>query len=229
MPKKFTISNIFDSISKLMSNDEDIPAGKHKENPQQRAHRLEIENAVTVLAAEVIRCNKNFSPETEKYVRDFYSLQFDNKGVNEKIKDIYKYLESGTEPYIKIACKALNLLTTHDSRITILKFLFGVAASDDFLNAKETRTIQRLAKYLTISDKDFKDIRLAFVADNNPYKILGIEEGVAFDAVKIAYRKMILKHHPDKKAADITEEEATLKFKEVQRAFEVIKGELGVE
>jgi DnaJ like chaperone protein len=229
VPKKFTISNLFDSIAKMMSNEEDMPGGKQKENPQQRAHRLEIESAVTVLAAEVIRCNKNFSPETEKYIRDFYSLQFDNAGVNTKIKDIYKYLESGTEPYIKIACKALNLLTTHESRITILKFLFGVAASDDFLNAKETRAIQRLSKYLTISDKDFKEIKLAFVADNNPYKVLGIEEGVAFEAVKTAYRKMILKHHPDKKAADISEEEATLKFKEIQKAFEVIKGEMGVE
>ena len=32
----------------------------------------------------------------------------------------------------------------------------------------------------------------------NPYKILGVEEGVEMSAVKKAYRKLSLKYHPDK-------------------------------
>lgn len=32
--------------------------------------------------------------------------------------------------------------------------------------------------------------------------------GASFTEVKTAYRKMILKHHPDKRAEDVTEHEA---------------------
>jgi DnaJ like chaperone protein len=129
----------------------------------------------------------------------------------------------GTEPLLKIACKELKMLTTHDSRLSILQFLFGVADADDFINPKELRCLNRIATYLGISDKDFKELKLAFISENNPYKILGIEEEATLEQVKAAYRKMVLKFHPDKRGADVSTEEANVKFLQVQRAFGIIK------
>ena len=43
---------------------------------------------------------------------------------------------------------------------------------------------------------------------------------------KVAYRKMVLKFHPDKREDDVSEEEASLKFREIKRAFETIKKQL---
>jgi DnaJ like chaperone protein len=115
------------------------------------------------------------------------------------------------------------MLTTHDSRLSILQFLFGVADADDFINPKELRCLNRIATYLGISDKDFKELKLAFISENNPYKILGIEEEATLEQVKAAYRKMVLKFHPDKRGADVSTEEANVKFLQVQRAFGIIK------
>jgi DnaJ like chaperone protein len=192
-----------------------------KLSPQQKAHQQEIENAILVLAAEVLRCDKNLNEETERFIQQFMDKQF---GVGKhRIKSVANHLEIGTEPFTKIACKELKMLTTHDSRLSITTFLFGVASADDFVNAKELRILQRIAGYLGISDKDFKQLKHTALAGNNPYYALGVEEEVSWEELKAAYRKMVLKFHPDKRADNVSEEEASLKFREIKRAFELLK------
>ena len=222
MANRFSFNNLIDSISKMIS-EEGVVEKKQKKTPTQKAHDDEIQNAILVLAADVIRCNRNYTAETEKFIYDFLVKQFGAVGVKHKISSIAEHLDVGTEPLTKISCKELKMLTTHDSRMTIIEFLFGVAVADDFVNAKETRCIHRIATYLGISDKDFKELREHFISENNPFKILGIEEGASFEQVRVAYRKMVLKFHPDKRKSHITETEASLKFREIQRAFETIK------
>jgi len=51
------------------------------------------------------------------------------------------------------------------------------------------------------------------------YEILGLEKGAGDEEIKKAYRKMAVKHHPDKNAGDKTAEE---KFKEIGEAYEVL-------
>ena len=224
MPK-FSFNNLINSISKLIS--EDQVSEQPKRNPQQAAHEVEIQNAILVLAAEVIRCNRNYTSGTEDFVHRFFEKQFAGKGAKHRIKAINDHLEMGTEPLLKISCKELKMLTTYDSRVSITQFLFGVADADDFVNPRELRCINRIATYLGLSAKDFKEIKEAFIRQNNPYKLLGIDEEATFDQVKVAYRKMVLKHHPDKREAHVNEDEANTKFREIQRAFELIKTQRG--
>lgn len=51
------------------------------------------------------------------------------------------------------------------------------------------------------------------------YEILGISKGAGKDEIKKAYRKMAIKHHPDKNPDD---PEAETKFKEAAEAYEVL-------
>ncbi len=226
MAGKFSFDRLLGSISKMISEEEEL-SGKQKKSPQQKGHDEEIQNSILVLAAEVIRRDRNYTSATEKFIRDFLTRQFGANGLARRMKAIDGHLDTGTEPFVRIACKELKMLTTHDSRLNIVHFLFGVAAADDFVNAKETRCINRIAGYLGVNDKDFKEIRHTFLQDNNPYKILGIEEEATTEQVRIAYRKMVLKFHPDKRETNVTEEEASLKFREIQRAFETIKKQRG--
>jgi len=222
---KFSINNLVNSISKLISEEEVIE--KRHQNPQKAAHEIEIQNAILILAAEVIRCNKNYTESTEQFILQFFIKQFGERGAKQRIKSVTNHLDSATEPLLKIACKELKMLTTHDSRLSIIQFLFGVADADDFVNPKELRCLNRLATYLGISDKDFKELKQAFISENNPYKILGIEEEASIEQIKTAYRKMVLKYHPDKRDASVTAEDANAKFLQVQRAFELIKTQRG--
>lgn len=220
MAEKFSLNGLIKTLSKIIS-EEKKEANKH--NPRQQAHQLEIENAVLVLAAEVIRCHRNYSGESQEFIRQFISKQFGGTGIDQRVEIIYSHLETGTEPYTKIACKELVMLTTAESRHTLVQFLFGVAAADDFVTAKETRCIQRIAGYLKINETDFRELKNNFISKNNPYHVLGIENDSSLAQAKTAYRKMVLKFHPDKKEEGTSDREAELKFREIQRAFDTIK------
>lgn len=216
MASRFSFNNILHSFSKIVSEEE---TADKKISPQQKAHQQEIENSVLVLAAEVIRCDKNFTSDTEKFILEYLSLQFGSHKKAHRINVLNSHIESGTEPFTKIACKELKMLTTYDSRISILNFLFGIASADDFVNAKEARCIHRLSTYLGISEKDFKLLKENFLNQNSPYQILGVEEGASLTEIKTAYRKLVLKFHPDKNKSG---EEAEKKFREIQRAFDML-------
>ena len=223
MGDKFSFKNIFGSISRLMAED---AADSHKprgKSPGQKLHEDEIQNAILVLAAAVVRCDKNYTTGTEKFIRDFLARQFGTTGLTVRMRAVPSHIDIGTEPFTRISCKELKMLTTHDSRISIVHFLFGVAAADDFANAKEIRAIHRIAGYLGVSDKDFKEIKEHFIQENNPYKLLEIELDATSEQVRVAYRKMVLKYHPDKRAANVSEEEASMKFLAIKRAYELIK------
>jgi molecular chaperone DnaJ len=51
------------------------------------------------------------------------------------------------------------------------------------------------------------------------YEVLGVARGAEADEIKKAYRKLAVKHHPDKNPGDKTAEE---KFKELSEAYEVL-------
>ncbi|MCT6882034.1 MAG: DnaJ domain-containing protein, partial [Snodgrassella alvi] len=51
------------------------------------------------------------------------------------------------------------------------------------------------------------------------YEVLGISRTAGDEEVKKAYRKLAMKYHPDRNQGDKSAEE---KFKEVQRAYEVL-------
>ncbi|KAF2621636.1 DnaJ-domain-containing protein [Macroventuria anomochaeta] len=55
----------------------------------------------------------------------------------------------------------------------------------------------------------------------DPYEVLGLEHEATADDVKKAYRKMALKHHPDK-AAEGEKEAANKKFQEIAFAYAIL-------
>src|SRR4029453_7095447 len=51
------------------------------------------------------------------------------------------------------------------------------------------------------------------------YNVLGVERGASEEELKKAYRKLAMKHHPDRNPDDKT---AEAKFKEAKEAYEVL-------
>ncbi len=57
-------------------------------------------------------------------------------------------------------------------------------------------------------------------AYQNPYTVLGVEKTATDDEIKSAYRKLAMKHHPDRNPDDAVAEE---KFKEVSEAYATLR------
>ncbi|MBT3346339.1 MAG: molecular chaperone DnaJ [Gemmatimonadetes bacterium] len=60
------------------------------------------------------------------------------------------------------------------------------------------------------------------MAKRDYYEVLGLEKGADQDQIKSAYRKLALKHHPDRNAGD---SEAESMFKEASEAYEILSDE----
>ena len=58
------------------------------------------------------------------------------------------------------------------------------------------------------------------VAKKDYYEVLGIAKGASADEVKQAFRRLALKHHPDRNPSN--KKEAEEKFKEISEAYEVL-------
>lgn len=202
-----------------MVSEEDVAEKKDAKNPVQKAHDEEIQNVILVLAAAVIRCNRNYTGDTEHFIHRFMAKHFGQAGLKQRMESVYQHIDSGTEPFTRIACKELNILATYESKISIVNFLFGVADADEHVNAKEIRVISKIAGYLGISAAEFTELKQNFVGRNNPYFILGIEEGASPEQVKHAYRELTLKYHPDK----TKEKDGGAKFRQIKKAYDTIK------
>ena len=60
------------------------------------------------------------------------------------------------------------------------------------------------------------------MAKRDLYEVLGVAKDASADDIKKAYRKLAMKHHPDRNPDDKSAEE---KFKEVQAAYEILSDE----
>uniref|UniRef100_H3DPS2 DnaJ (Hsp40) homolog, subfamily C, member 5 gamma b n=1 Tax=Tetraodon nigroviridis TaxID=99883 RepID=H3DPS2_TETNG len=72
-----------------------------------------------------------------------------------------------------------------------------------------------------MEDPDRPQRRLSTAGDSL-YKVLGLEKGASPDEIKKAYRKLALRHHPDKNPDN---PEAAEKFKEINNANSILNDE----
>jgi len=58
------------------------------------------------------------------------------------------------------------------------------------------------------------------MAKRDYYEVLGVSKSATADEIKKAYRRLAMKHHPDRNAEDTSAED---RFKEAKEAYEVLK------
>ena len=188
-----------------------------------------FEISLLILSSVVIKADGKVLKSELNYVKKFFTNTFGAKKSNEYFKMFNNLNKQDLDSKLRQVCLQLNGNINHSSRLEIIHFLFGVAASDNEIHSKEIDTIKRIATYMNINSYDFESIKSMLIKNGsgnseNWYKILGLTKDANDVDIKKAYRKMAIKYHPDK-LVGVSEDIKNLaeeKFLAVKEAYEQI-------
>ena len=237
----FALGSLFDNSSNVSQYNEEFANRQKSHSQQQQTQGGDFGMSMVILSAAVMKADNRVMKSELEFVKSYLVQQFGTNQAKELTRALKEVLKH--EVSVRQVCLQIRANMSHAMRLQLLHYLFGVAYADANVDRSELTTLNTIARYLGISQKDFYSIHAMFgSAGSNErpgtsklglsasYKILEISSSVADDEVKKAYRKMAKKYHPDKVAALGPEFQnaAKEKFQKVQQAYEEVKKARGM-
>ncbi len=186
----------------------------------------EFEVNLIVLASHLIKIDGKIARAEVSFLNAFLNSYFNPAFSIERTHIIEHCLAQDYD--LDAACHSIRTHTPHATRIQIVHLLFDIAMSDGTFSDREGYFIFRISGYLNINDIDFKKIQTEHLIQNpSVYDLLGVRSTASMSEVRTAYRKLVLKYHPDrnKDASEREKKRLSEKFQQIQEAYEKIKSE----
>lgn len=190
--------------------------------------------SLLVLASYIIKADGKVMHSEMEFVRSFLRRNFGEVAVQQGEQILLRLFERqkqmGTLAFkntISEACAEIEQNMDYSQRLQLVNFLVMIAQADGNVPQSEIDALKFVAANLGISADDLASmLNLSSGATNldAAYKVLGITADATDDEVKAAYRRMALKHHPDRVAAlgEDVRKAAEKKFQEINAAKETI-------
>ena len=193
--------------------------------------------SMLVLSSYIIKADGKIMHSEMEYVRNFLRNNFGEQAVRQGEDILLKLFEmqkqqgaTAFKEMIRKSCVEISFHMNTGQRLQLLNYLIIIAKVDGVVSPEEVLALKEVADYLGLSAQDV-DSMLNMGATSNQqggldeaYKVLGISPNATDDEVKAAYRKMALKHHPDRVSTlgDDVRKAAERKFQEINNAKERI-------
>ena len=220
----FAVGSMFDKASVAT-----VAQEAHTSRYRHHTTSDDFSMSLLVLSAAVMKADGKVLRSELEYVKKFFNQQFGARYTAAQMKVLQELLKK--EIPVRQVCEQIRYNMEHPLRLQLLHYLYGISKADGHVDKKEVQVIEQIAYYLGISAKDMGSIKAMFYKETaSSYKILEIEKSATDDELKKAYRRMAVKHHPDK-VSHLGEEfrkAAKEKFLKVQEAYESIKKERGL-
>jgi len=195
----------------------------------QGTARGDFAMSLLVLFAAVMKADGKVVKSELDYVRSYFLAQFGVEETNRLILILREVLNQ--EINLQDISIQVGHFMDYPSRLQLLHYLFGIAASDRQFDKSEENVIATIATYMGVDPSDFASIRAMFVKNiNNTYDILELTPDATNEEVKKAYRRLAIQYHPDKVAhlGEDIKKAATEKFQTLNTAYEEIKKQRGM-
>ena len=193
--------------------------------------------SMLVLSSYIIKADGKIMHSEMEFVRQFLRQNFGEQAVNQgqeillKLFEVQKQL--GGQEFRKTihqSCTEIKHYMDVSQRLQLLNYLVIIAKVDGYVSPEEIKALKEVARHLGLTAKDVDsmlNMESGARADSNiedAYKVLGISPTATDDEVKAAYRKMALKHHPDRVATlgEDIRKAAEKKFQDINDAKERI-------
>ncbi|MCR5076592.1 MAG: DnaJ domain-containing protein [Prevotella sp.] len=193
--------------------------------------------SMLVLSSYIIKADGRVMHSEMEFVRQFLRQNFGEQAVSQGESILLKLFEMQKQqgPYqfketIRKSCVEITFHMNDGQRLQLLNYLVIIAKVDGNVSPEEVAALKEVARYLQFSEQDVESmLNLESGAKTtgdieDAYKVLGISSSATDDEVKAAYRKMALKHHPDRVATlgEDVRKAAEKKFQEINDAKERI-------
>ena len=198
--------------------------------------------SMLVMASYIIRADGKVMHSEMECVRSFLRSNFGEQAVTEGNQILLNLFEERKrmEQTDKMAFRnmiydcgaqiAANM--SYEQRLQLLNFLVMIAKSDGNVCDAEIQALREVAAAMQMSTDEI-DSMLNLTGDSleDAYKVLEVSPTATDQEVRAAYRKLVLKHHPDKVAAlgEDIRKAAEVKMQQINAAKERIYAARGMK
>lgn len=191
--------------------------------------------SLLVMASYVIRADRKIMHSEMEFVRQFLRTRFGEGAVIEgeqillhlfeEAKKMDAAVPGGYKKTITDCGAQIAANMSYEQRIQLLSFLVQIAQSDGHICSDEVTALRDIALAMGLSTQEL-DSLLHLRGDSleEAYLVLEITPSATDEEVKAAYRRLALKHHPDRVAAlgEDVRRAAEEKFQQINNAKEKI-------
>ncbi len=167
--------------------------------------------SMLVMASYIIRADGRIMHSEMEFVRRFLRTNFGESAVSEGEQILLNLFEQRkqmerTNPMafrntIHECGAQIAANLTVEERLQMLDFLAKIAQSDGNVCQAEIEALKEVALSMGLSDKEVESIlNLGGNSLEDAYKVLEVSPEATDAEVRAAYRRLALKHHPDKVA-----------------------------
>ena len=177
------------------------------------------------LMAAVAQADGDVSDDEVRRVRRYFLEKFGFSQAEELVK-IFEFQAFQSIDYVSF-CRTAKEKFDYYTRLQLLGLLADLASADHDFSLPERELLDNIAAELNIQEGDREYSVKSFADTDSPYAALGIVKDSDDDAIRSAYRKLVLQYHPDKVIHLGPEyvKVAREKFDRIHEAYENIKAE----
>ena len=185
--------------------------------------------SLMVLSSAVIKADGKVHPAELQTVRSFMEKNFGSQAANEAMQILERLNAQSVNIYSVGPQIAANM--NYSQRLQLFHYLVSIATADGEFSKSEKSVLEAIASAIRLNDSDAASVISMYYRDNDAaYSVLEISPSATDDEVRSAYRRMAMKHHPDKVASlgPEVQKAAEEKFRKIQEAYETIKKQRGL-
>lgn len=216
--------------------------GASSDSPQQQSttnqaygQRNSFLFSMLVMASYVIKADGKIMHSEMEFVRRFLRNAFGETAAIEGNQILLNLFEqrkqidarnpSAFRDTIYDCGQQIKANLSYEERLQLLNFLTLIARSDGNVCKEEISALKEIATSMGLSAQEVDSmLNLGGTTLEEAYKVLEIEPTATDAEVKVAYRKLAMKHHPDRVASlgkDI-HKAAEEKFRQINEAKDII-------
>ena len=226
----FLAGSAFESLFKrrlLEFNPEETRQGSRGYSPGAQRNSFLV--CLLVLSSAVIRADGRVDRKELDAVREFVRRNFGEQSVDEAMRILEELNNQQLNIYSVGSQIAANM--NYSQRLQLFHYLTGIATADGDFSKAEKSVLEAIASAIGLTSSDAASVIAMFYREaDSAYAVLEVSPNATNDEIKTAYRRMAMKHHPDKVATlgPEVQKAAAEKFRQVQEAYETIKRQRGM-